>query len=624
MPCVAAAAPREQSRRNPTMPIGFTQPEWLWLLLPLAAALLLVALRAGRRGSHWQDVCDPHLLHLMVERPGQSKFPLALVVLGVAWLVTTLALAGPSWSEAPAPLRDTGPGRVAVVDVSVSMTATDVVPTRMEAAKFKARDILARSRDRQAAVVIYAGDAYAISPLTTDSRTLDEVVEGLTAGIMPVYGSDASAGLRVARTLLTRAQQKRGEIILITDSADLRAADVTEAAAAHTDGFTVHVLVAGTVAGGAVDTAQLNQTNVSTQTAVWSRANMDAATEIATAGGGEAVALTGSSDDLDRLLDDATASDETDESSGMQGVDGGPYLALALLPLAALGLRRGWLTCLALPVVLSSVLTPDAAYAFDWRSLLMSADQRAMRAYEGGDFAQAARGFEHAGWRAAAAFAAGDFVAAAKDFATDVTETGLYNRATALAFAGEYARALLIYEAVLRRNPTHSDALHNHTLITARLADEIRDRDKQSHIDERAESLLAVDENPEGATEDTAPPEGGGDEQESEANRPLSASGENGRLQSNSTELGSTAASRNATVAGVQVAQAGDNASASQNASPEAPDNTTDNFANLQLHQSVEQMLQRVPDDVVGLLRNKLQLRFPRDAEAPPVRGNPW
>jgi Ca-activated chloride channel homolog len=601
--------------------LAFAHPEWLWLLIPLAgvAAYLLVTVRPG---GHWQQVCDPHLVPVVVEHQSRRRVPVAFAVLLLAWLVATLALAGPSWDREPQSMRDGGPPRIVVLDVSISMTATDVAPSRLEAAKFKARDILARSRDRQAAVIIYAGEAYAISPLTTDSRTLDEVVEGLYSGIVPVPGSNGGPAIRLAHTLLERAQQSHGEIILLTDASGLSEADRLSAKHAHNAGYAVHVLVTGTARGGALDMTKL-EAKYQGQAPVWTAPDVDAAGAIATAGGGSMALLTGTSSDLDTLLKESRDSTTADDAVGTQPVDGGPFIVLALLPLAALGLRRGWLSCIAGIMALTLIAGVDNAEAFEWPTFLLSDDQRGMRAYLEGDHAGAAMLFENASWRASANFHAGNYEAAANDFSTDPSEQGLYNWATALAFAGTYQKALLVYETVLHRKPAHADALHNHAIISAMLLAQLRGAEKRISIDEIADALIQVDEEPDAVTADAAAPEANDEDANSTANRPLSASGEDGRLQSDSTEVGSSTSSKAATIAGVKVADAGD--AAATKPSAKHPDQAAnDAFEHLELRQSIDQMLQRVPDDVVGLLENKLRLRFGNAAKNAPRRGEPW
>ena len=135
------------------------------------------------------------LLPLLLDdqKTQRSRIPLWLLSLG--WLLAVLALADPAWEQQPQPLRQTGTSRVIVLDLSRSMLAPDLKPSRLVRARFKVEDILAHDAEGQTGLVVFAGDAFTVSPLTRDADTIRAQLRALDPSIMPSQGSRADLGL---------------------------------------------------------------------------------------------------------------------------------------------------------------------------------------------------------------------------------------------------------------------------------------------------------------------------------------------------------------------------------------------------------------------------------------------
>ena len=172
----------------------FIRPEWLFLFIPLV--ILFGFIWHGRLNkSNWQSVCDIQLLlYLLVDKPAKRKrWPLFWLALG--GILVVFALAGPAWERLPSPVFRNDSALVVVLDLSASMDAQDIKPSRLKRAKFKIRDILDRRKDGQTALVVYAGDAYTVTPLTNDTDTIGNHLSALDTSLMPSPGSNAHRGL---------------------------------------------------------------------------------------------------------------------------------------------------------------------------------------------------------------------------------------------------------------------------------------------------------------------------------------------------------------------------------------------------------------------------------------------
>ncbi len=146
----------------------FLRPYWLLALLPLAV-LFWHLLRAPSGPGAWRNVCAPHLLAHLLVGPARRPSCLPWLLLGLGWLLAVLALAGPAWKRLPAPLFQAQIARVLVLDLSESMNATDVEPSRLVRARYKLLDLLAQTHEGQIGLVVYAGESFVVAPLTHDA-----------------------------------------------------------------------------------------------------------------------------------------------------------------------------------------------------------------------------------------------------------------------------------------------------------------------------------------------------------------------------------------------------------------------------------------------------------------------
>ena len=228
----------------------FLRPLWL-LALPLGPLLAWSLWRRLHEGMQWRDVCDPHLLRHLLVTPTAARRKWPYWILIAATTVTLLALAGPPCERLEQPVYRMLNARAVVLDLSRSMDATDYQPSRLTRARFKAVDILRRSRDRPVGLAVFAADGFIITPLTEDANTIISLLPAVNTDIMPAQGSRPDLGLEVVMRMLERGGARRGEVILITDGVKGQRTK-TQAAKLHAAGFRVSVLAAGTPEGGPI------------------------------------------------------------------------------------------------------------------------------------------------------------------------------------------------------------------------------------------------------------------------------------------------------------------------------------------------------------------------------------
>jgi len=260
---------------------------------------------------------------------------------------------------------------------------------------------------------------------------------------------------------LQRVDSRHGEVLLLSDGVQDPADSLAAIRDLRRHGVPLAVLGTGTLAGAPAPAANGGFETAPDGGVQLARLDEAGLQTLANAGGGRYQRL-GTGQPL-ALLATTADRDIGRAVSGVQGVDRwveqGPWLLLPLLAIAALGFRRGWLMVLVLLII-----PPPPAQAFGWQDLWLRPDQQASRLLEQGDATAAAEHFQDPQWRATAHYQAGDYPAAAKGF--DGTQPdSVYNRATALARAGQLQEALTAYQQVLEQQPDNTDARFNHDLV---------------------------------------------------------------------------------------------------------------------------------------------------------------
>ncbi|MFW2405824.1 MAG: VWA domain-containing protein, partial [Gammaproteobacteria bacterium] len=437
------------------------RPYWLLALVPLGMFLFWFARRRFAM-QRWRNVIDPALMPHVLIGAGHGTRRVLTVALGIAGTLMILALAGPAWERMPQPVFRSQDALVIALDLSRSMDATDVKPSRLARARYKISDILARRDEGQSALIVYAAEPYVVSPLTDDTRTIASQLPALDTALMPSQGSRADRALDKAGELLRQAGAIGGRVLLVTDGLE-PGRDGSAASNLRESGYRVSVLSVGTEDGGPIpgNGGFIKRRDGSI---VLARLDERGLREVATAGGGINQRMTNDQADVDRLLADVEVRRAETEETGLeadQWREEGPWLLLPLLPLFALAFRRGvvavWLLAAFLP------LRP--AEAFDWDDLWSRPDQRAAKLIERDDAAGAAELFEDPEWKGAAAYRAGDYEKSVAALAELDGLDATYNRGNALARLGRYAEAIAAYDEVLDQDPEHRDARHNRDLL---------------------------------------------------------------------------------------------------------------------------------------------------------------
>lgn len=561
-------------------------PHWLrpfWLLLiPLLAWLLWKLWHRQRRAGRWQMLL-PTAFHdaLLSGGAGQSG-RLRWIALGCAWLLTLLALLGPSWQRIEQPdLKPVAP-LVVILELTPQMLATDAAPTRLDQARRKILDLLGARHDAQTALVAYAGSAHTVVPLSDDLATVRNLLEALHPSIMPEPGQRADLAVLRALTLLEQGAQGRGRLLLISSSLDAREqAGIRRALGSH--GERLLLLGLGTPQGAPIalpDGAFMKDARGSI---LMPRLDVAGLSRFADELGGRFSRTRPDDSDLRQLglLDSASElSAEGDPRLLADWADQGHWLLLPLLLLAACAGRRGWLFCLPLLFML-----PQPSQAFEFRDLWLRPDQQGQRLLEQQRPAEAAEHFRDPQWQGLALYEAGQFEEAAKRFTLADSAAAYYNRGNALARAGELEAALDAYQQALEQQPQLPQALANKALVEELL----RQRKNQS------QNAQAPQEQPQEPSDDQSSAAGtpNSEGQDSDGEPADSGPSDNNQPRSEDGESPAQPARPDS-----EAAEPGEETAAHESAGSDLGEEN---------RQALEQWLRQIPDEPGELLRRKFR-----------------
>ena len=447
----------------------FLRPEWL---LGVAGALVLWLLVRGASSleRQWRGVIAPHLLvHLKVGAGGRRRVrPLDTVV--ATLILASIGLAGPTWEREETPFSEDTAPLVLALQLSQTMDAIDVAPTRLERAKQKIRDVLARRKGARTGLLVYAGTAHVVLPLTDDPSVLGTFVTELATDLMPVPGNDPVRALRLAETMLEK-EDTPATILFFTDGIPAEAA---EAFVAHGDRTrdVVMALAFGTSEGGPVRLADDRFATDASGRRITARLDREGLETLADRAGVWVASATVDQADIDRIdrrMERHLRSAREDDP-GARWSDAGYWLAWPVALLALFWFRRGWTVRWGTAVVVWVLLgagIPASAEAGEFRfaDLWLTPDQQGRYWLERDEPLKAAERFADPMWKGVAYYRAGDWENAILQFARVDTAPGWFNLGNAYARSGNNEEAIKAYDEALARRPGWTEAEENRALV---------------------------------------------------------------------------------------------------------------------------------------------------------------
>lgn len=325
----------------------FLRPWWLLAFIPAISLFVLYIRRSNTTSNNWQEHCDPHLLPYLIigeQKPTSSTLPSWLLA---CWLLIILALAGPTWQQYAESTYQKNSARVIALDVSTSMNSSDLVPSRLERAKYKLLDLLKEFKEGQTSLLVFSSSPFVVSPLTNDSNTIASMVPVIDSSIVPVQGVDIGKALQKSVDLLQQTGFTRGQIILITDSTPTANDKQIARQLAH-DGYNLTVLAIGTARGAPISNASGGFATDSNGNITLAKLDKSALKDLAHSGNGEYIEFSNDDNDvqaISKIINENSTVKDPSAKSEVKNLwrDEGHWLIWLAIVFILIIARKGWL-----------------------------------------------------------------------------------------------------------------------------------------------------------------------------------------------------------------------------------------------------------------------------------------
>jgi Ca-activated chloride channel homolog len=228
-----------------------------------------------------------------------------LVLRTVYFALLIIAFLGPSFGDSKKEIKSVGKDIMICVDLSKSMDAFDIQPSRIEKVKFEMKRIVDAFNSDRIGIVIFSSEAFMQCPLTFDQNALNLFIETMNSGLVPATGTDFGPPLRMALKKLEDKEgmpsQKSESIILISDGEDFGKDTDAIAKEIEDRGIKLYTLGVGTESGSKITSGIGFKTDREGNTVV-SKLNPSALKALASKTGGQYFEINESRNDVSRLI----------------------------------------------------------------------------------------------------------------------------------------------------------------------------------------------------------------------------------------------------------------------------------------------------------------------------------
>ena len=607
------------------------RPEWLWALLPLLLALFFQRRQQALSGQ-WKNIIAPQLQQYLLKKSAHTSSNNRLYMAGLwlAALLAIVALAGPSWQKQPSAVYASQGGLVIALDLSLSMTAQDLSPSRLQRAKYKVTDILQQTEQDNVALIAYAGDAHVASPLTRDVNTVLNMLPVLSPYIMPTPGSNLVALVKEASALFERGQSSPRRLLLVSDGVepqDIEAVSHLLKAAQ----IELAILAVGTEQGAPMVRPDGHFFKDGQGQVILPGLEWDNLQRLSAASDGRITRISHDDSDIDYLVSQRlTQQDFTQQQPSLefdQWRDSGYWLIVPILLLSLTLFRRGVLFI----TLLSIMAAPQESWADGpLPNFLLNNDQLAHKQFKDHP-QQAAQLFNDPQWKASSLYKAGDYQGALDIWQQQQDAQSLYNAGNALAQLQRLDEAIDNYEQAMTLDPTLQDAKTNKALVEALQKQEQQDgesADEEQAPSDQKSSQQGQNKKP-GEAQNQQPSsqpsadDAGQDGEQSASDNSSDDPSQQGAAEEAQNPLAQPQTDaekqrQQAAQAQIDSTQADDTQSGEEQVGEEQADHAAQGQPQSQLkstqqlekEQAMQQWIERIPDDPGGLLRNKFLYQY--------------
>lgn len=282
----------------------FEDPIYLWALFVIPVLLLIRLAGWRRRRSKLRKFGDPELVRQLM--PNVSKFrpTVKFWLLLVTWALLVVMVARPQVGAEVQRDKRNGIEAIICLDISNSMLAQDVAPSRLDKSKLLVESLVDRFTNDKIGLIVFAGDAYVQLPITSDYVSAKMFLQNIDPSLIQTQGTDIAQAINLGLHSFTQADKIGRAIIVITDGEDHEGGAVEAAAEARKKGVNVFILGVGDTKGAPIPTGDGGYMKDRSGQTVMTALNEQMCREVAQAGSGKYIHVDNTGDAQTELNND--------------------------------------------------------------------------------------------------------------------------------------------------------------------------------------------------------------------------------------------------------------------------------------------------------------------------------
>jgi Ca-activated chloride channel family protein len=284
----------------------FEDPNYLYLLVLVVVLALIRFFTYRSQRKRLRKFGDPKLLKELMPNVSKVRPSLKFWLLEAVLALLIVMLARPQMGTRISHEKRTGIETIIAMDISNSMRAEDVVPSRLDRAKMMVENLVDNFTNDKIGLIVFAGDAFVQLPITSDYVSAKMFLSTIDPTMIQVQGTDIAHAIEIATHSFTQEEKIGKAIIIITDGEDHEGGAIEAAKQARDMGMRVYVLGVGSTKGSPIPDGRGDYMKDNTGQTVMSALNEQMCREVAQAGGGAYIHVennTGAQRLLDEELD---------------------------------------------------------------------------------------------------------------------------------------------------------------------------------------------------------------------------------------------------------------------------------------------------------------------------------
>ncbi len=232
--------------------LSFSYPHILWLLLLIPVVWVLDRFVAGKRKKKLEEHIHPNMIPRLYPETHRSLHGLKKICFFLSFTMMILAASGLRLGSGLKELKQEGMDVIVALDLSTSMSAKDISPSRLERSKYEVKRLISQLKGDRIGLIAFAGVSYLQCPITSDYRTAGMMLEMMDTDLLPVQGTAFSDAINTACDAFPDENQQYKAIILISDGEDHEQEIKAAAQRAFQEGVVIYTLGVGTLKGSTI------------------------------------------------------------------------------------------------------------------------------------------------------------------------------------------------------------------------------------------------------------------------------------------------------------------------------------------------------------------------------------